>query len=105
MHLLIQGFVLHVYKLGQIAQCRASSTEVSEADCYAVGPGFDREGMGVCKYIGLSQHGSTLNIHRAANPLMWLVESPRSTAWCSLSNLGWNRAKSYCHLNGAQSYS
>ncbi|GFU35142.1 hypothetical protein TNCV_933831 [Trichonephila clavipes] len=51
--------------------------------------------------------GDTLNSHRAASPLVWLVEGierweapdhPR----CPPSKLGWKRAKSYCHLYGVK---
>ncbi|GFW46072.1 hypothetical protein TNCV_3276891 [Trichonephila clavipes] len=31
------------------------------------------------------------------------VGRPRPPPGCSPSKLGWNRAKSYCHLHGAQS--
>ncbi|GFV27108.1 hypothetical protein TNCV_4853451 [Trichonephila clavipes] len=52
----------------------------------------------------------TLNSRRAARPLVRLVEGEEG--WeildpppgCSFSKLGWNRAKSYCHLYGAQNY-
>ncbi|GFX88145.1 hypothetical protein TNCV_159601 [Trichonephila clavipes] len=55
-------------------------------------------------------HGGTLNSRRAASPLVWLVDArgrkvgaPWLTPGFSPSKLGWNRAKSYCHLHGAQS--
>ncbi|GFY16480.1 dimer_Tnp_hAT domain-containing protein [Trichonephila clavipes] len=50
----------------------------------------------------------TLGSRRAANPLVRLVEGEER--WeapdpgFSLSKLGWKRAKSFCHLYGAQSY-
>ncbi|GFS67527.1 hypothetical protein TNCV_1419981 [Trichonephila clavipes] len=64
------------------------------------------ECIDVCKCIVPSRHGGTLNSRRAANPHLRLVEEEES--WkthreCSLSKLEWNRAKSYCHLHGAQS--
>ncbi|GFV58952.1 hypothetical protein TNCV_1804901 [Trichonephila clavipes] len=65
--------------------------------------------MDVCKCIVPLRHGGTLNSRRAASPLVWLVE--RVERWeapdhpkCPPSKLGWKRAKSYCHLYGAQSY-
>ncbi|GFT15946.1 hypothetical protein TNCV_3315121 [Trichonephila clavipes] len=68
-------------------------------------PGVD---MDVCKCIVPSRHGCTLNSRRAASPLVRLRKGKRSgDLWpppeCSPSKLGWNRAKSYCHLHGAQS--
>ncbi|GFX84041.1 hypothetical protein TNCV_4858491 [Trichonephila clavipes] len=66
--------------------------------------------MDVCKCILPSRHGGTLNRHRAASPLVRLVagderrEAPDPPPGCSPSKLGWNRAKSYCHLYGAQDY-
>ncbi|GFT23755.1 hypothetical protein TNCV_3512071 [Trichonephila clavipes] len=51
--------------------------------------------------------GGTLNSHRAASPLVWLVEGVER--WelpdhlqVSSSKLGWKQAKFYCHLYGAQ---
>ncbi|GFX10494.1 hypothetical protein TNCV_2583161 [Trichonephila clavipes] len=66
--------------------------------------------MNVCKCIVPSRHGGTLNIHQASSPLVRLVEEERWEApdhppGYSLSKLGWNRAKSYYHLYGAQGYS
>ncbi|GFW90384.1 hypothetical protein TNCV_3509321 [Trichonephila clavipes] len=61
------------------------------------------EAMDVCKCIVPSQHGGTLNSHRAASPLVRLVGGPWSPPGCS-SKLGWKGAKSFCHLYGAQSY-
>ncbi|GFY05214.1 hypothetical protein TNCV_2206601 [Trichonephila clavipes] len=58
--------------------------------------------MNVCKCIVSSWYS-----RRAASPLMRLVagkerwEATDSPSGCS-SKLGWNRAKSYCHLHGAQ---
>ncbi|GFY01207.1 hypothetical protein TNCV_5076741 [Trichonephila clavipes] len=52
----------------------------------------------------------TLNSRRAASPLMRLVdekerrEAPNPLPGCFPAKLGWNRAKSYCHLYGAQGY-
>ncbi|GFW39087.1 histone-lysine N-methyltransferase SETMAR [Trichonephila clavipes] len=52
----------------------------------------------------------TLNNRRAASPLVRLVaederwEAPGPPTGCSPSKLEWNRAKSYCHLYGAQGY-
>ncbi|GFW05269.1 hypothetical protein TNCV_3357881 [Trichonephila clavipes] len=66
--------------------------------------------MNVRKCIVPSWHGSTLNSHRAASPLFGLEggderwEAPDPLQGCSASKLGWNRAKSHCHLYGAQSY-
>ncbi|GFU03242.1 HTH_Tnp_Tc3_2 domain-containing protein [Trichonephila clavipes] len=47
------------------------------------------------------QHEGTLNSRRAASPLVWLVEGegPWQPTGFSPSKLGWNRAKSYCHLS------
>ncbi|GFV77207.1 uncharacterized protein TNCV_444371 [Trichonephila clavipes] len=48
---------------------------ISDADCGAVGTGFDPEGdMDVCKCIVPLRHGGTLNSRRAAGLLVWLVE-------------------------------
>ncbi|GFV55078.1 hypothetical protein TNCV_2622991 [Trichonephila clavipes] len=53
--------------------------------------------------------GITLNSRRATSPLVWLVEgeerceAPGHPPGFSSSKLGWNRAKSSCHLHGAQS--
>ncbi|GFW72959.1 hypothetical protein TNCV_830821 [Trichonephila clavipes] len=49
----------------------------------------------------------TINSHRAASPLVRLVHgeesgAPNSLPGCSPSKLGWNPAKSYCRLYGAQ---
>ncbi|GFV15413.1 hypothetical protein TNCV_4834391 [Trichonephila clavipes] len=40
----------------------------------------------------------TLHRHQAASPLVRVMGGPWSPLWCSLSKLGWKRAKSYCHL-------
>ncbi|GFU04110.1 hypothetical protein TNCV_862671 [Trichonephila clavipes] len=45
----------------------------------------------------------TLNSSRATSPIEWLMEGPWLPPGCSTSKLGWNRAKSYCYLHGAQS--
>ncbi|GFT33990.1 hypothetical protein TNCV_4384441 [Trichonephila clavipes] len=48
--------------------------------------------------------GGTLNSRRAISPPVRLVtgnerwETPDPPPRCSPSKLGWNRAKSYCHL-------
>ncbi|GFW96022.1 hypothetical protein TNCV_957371 [Trichonephila clavipes] len=88
-----------------------SGIVVSDAECCDVGPGFEsREGMDVCKCIVPSRHGGTLNSHPAESPLLRLVigeerwEAPDSPPGNSTSKLGWNRAKSYCHLYGTQGY-
>ncbi|GFX98127.1 hypothetical protein TNCV_4907741 [Trichonephila clavipes] len=67
--------------------------------------------MYVCKCFVSSRHGDTLNSCRAASPLVRLVagderwEAPDTPSGApSLSKLGWNRAKSYCPLYGAQGY-
>ncbi|GFX07608.1 hypothetical protein TNCV_4158781 [Trichonephila clavipes] len=57
-----------------------------------------REDMDVCKCIIPERHGGTLNSRQAASPLVRLVE--KKERW-KASKLGWNRAKSYCHLYGA----
>ncbi|GFW15148.1 hypothetical protein TNCV_172951 [Trichonephila clavipes] len=68
------------------------------------------EDMDVYKCIVPSRHGGTLYSRRAASPLVRLVagderwEAPDPSPRCS-SKLGWNQAKSYCHLYGAQGYS
>ncbi|GFW30494.1 hypothetical protein TNCV_454321 [Trichonephila clavipes] len=46
------------------------------------------------------RHMGTLNSRRALSPL---VRGPWPPPGFSPSKLGWNRAKSYCHLHGAQS--
>ncbi|GFU62039.1 uncharacterized protein TNCV_717641 [Trichonephila clavipes] len=57
-----------------------------------------------------SWHGGILNSCRAASSLVRLVagderwEAPDPSPGCSPSKLGWNRAKSHCHLYGAQGY-
>ncbi|GFX89260.1 hypothetical protein TNCV_1339591 [Trichonephila clavipes] len=59
--------------------------------------------------IGIIYRG-TLNSRQAASPLVRLVvgdeiwEAPDPFPRFSPSKLGWNRAKSYCHLFGAQGY-
>ncbi|GFX50460.1 hypothetical protein TNCV_770321 [Trichonephila clavipes] len=69
------------------------------------------ESMDVCKCIVPSRHWGTLNSHRAASPLVRLVEGEeRWEAFdqyriFSLKKLGWNQAKLYYHLHDAQSYS
>ncbi|GFV39771.1 hypothetical protein TNCV_4320691 [Trichonephila clavipes] len=75
-----------------------SGTVVSDADCGAVGHGFEsRRRMDVCKCIMPLWHGGTLNSRRAASPLVRSVEerweAPELPPKCSLSKLGWNRAK------------
>ncbi|GFX38159.1 hypothetical protein TNCV_3837581 [Trichonephila clavipes] len=68
------------------------------------------EGLDVCKYIVPLRHGVTLNNHRAASPLVRLVEgeerwkAPSSFPQCSPSTSGWNRAKSYYNMYRAQGY-
>ncbi|GFY36086.1 hypothetical protein TNCV_4844581 [Trichonephila clavipes] len=68
------------------------------------------EDMDAGKFIGLSWHGGTLNSHRAACPLVGLVEGKERwevldpPTGGSSSKSGGNRAKSYCHLYGAQGY-
>ncbi|GFU24122.1 hypothetical protein TNCV_2007151 [Trichonephila clavipes] len=63
--------------------------------------------MDVCKCIVPLRHGGTTNSHRAASPLVRLVdgeerwETPDPSPG---SKLGWDRAKSYCHLHGTQGY-
>ncbi|GFW37966.1 hypothetical protein TNCV_4631671 [Trichonephila clavipes] len=82
---------------------------LSDADCSAVGTGFEsEEDMDVCKCIMPLRHGGTLNSRRAASPLVRLVE--REERWealdhpCSPSKLGRTQEKSYCHMYGAQIY-
>ncbi|GFW57372.1 transposable element Tcb1 transposase [Trichonephila clavipes] len=63
------------------------------------------EDMDVCKSIVPSRHGGTPNSRRAASPLVRLVKGDeRREAGSGPSKLGWNRAKSFCHLYGAQGY-
>ncbi|GFT18253.1 hypothetical protein TNCV_710631 [Trichonephila clavipes] len=67
------------------------------------------EDMDVCQCIEPLRHQGTLNRRQVASPLMWLVEGEER--WEATGNppgfspfkLGWSRAKSYCHLYGAQS--
>ncbi|GFV22200.1 hypothetical protein TNCV_2674421 [Trichonephila clavipes] len=77
------------------------------------GKGLDSnpgEDIDVCKRLVSSSHGGTLNIRRATSSLVKLVagnerwENPDPPPGCSPSKLGWNRAKSYCHLYGSQGY-
>ncbi|GFT22136.1 hypothetical protein TNCV_3271821 [Trichonephila clavipes] len=55
-----------------------------------------------------SRYEGNLNNRRTARPLLRLVvgderwETPGLPPGCSPSKLGWNRAKSYCHMYGAQ---
>ncbi|GFV91697.1 hypothetical protein TNCV_4762621 [Trichonephila clavipes] len=64
--------------------------------------------MGVCKCIVPLQHWDTLNSHRAASLLVMLLEEEGrgenliTPLGCSPSKVGWNRAKMYIRLNGAQ---
>ncbi|GFV92701.1 uncharacterized protein TNCV_1375511 [Trichonephila clavipes] len=66
------------------------------------------EDMDVCKCIVPCRYGDTLNSRQDANPLVRLVagderwETLDPPLGCSPSKLGWNRAKSYCNLYGAQ---
>ncbi|GFV11252.1 hypothetical protein TNCV_3723411 [Trichonephila clavipes] len=65
-------------------------------------PGEEKD---ICRcVVPLRHQGTTLNSHRVASLLVWLGE--REEKWeapgFSPSKLGWNRAKSYCHLQGAQ---
>ncbi|GFX76427.1 hypothetical protein TNCV_5090661 [Trichonephila clavipes] len=66
------------------------------------------EDMDVCKCKVPLRQGGTLNNRRASSPLVWLWKRQRGgrplPPRCPLSKLGWKRAKSYCHLYGAQSY-
>ncbi|GFU72166.1 uncharacterized protein TNCV_3153021 [Trichonephila clavipes] len=63
------------------------------------------EEMDVCKCILPLRYGGAPNSRRAASPLVWLVEG--EDRWKApghpSSKLGWNRAKSFCHLPSAQS--
>ncbi|GFT29530.1 hypothetical protein TNCV_2020911 [Trichonephila clavipes] len=54
-----------------------------------------REGMDVCKCVVPMRHEGTLNSHRAASPLVRLVEGSLSPLpqGCSPTKLGWNRAE------------
>ncbi|GFV00348.1 hypothetical protein TNCV_3643261 [Trichonephila clavipes] len=66
--------------------------------------------MDVRKCVVPLWHGGTLNSRRATSPLVRLavggpiIGRPMITPRHSPSKLRWNRAKSYCHLHGAQSY-
>ncbi|GFT58966.1 uncharacterized protein TNCV_185821 [Trichonephila clavipes] len=68
------------------------------------------EDIDVCKCIVPLRHLGTLNSSRTASHLvMWVEGEERWEASdpplkYSPSKLGWNPAKSYCHLYGAQSY-
>ncbi|GFU34324.1 hypothetical protein TNCV_1991201 [Trichonephila clavipes] len=49
---------------------------VSDADCCAVGTGFEpREDVYVCKCIVPSWHGGTLNSRQAASPLQTTIST------------------------------
>ncbi|GFX29226.1 uncharacterized protein TNCV_3217601 [Trichonephila clavipes] len=67
------------------------------------------EDMDVCKCIVPSRHGG-INSRRAASPLVRLVEEEERweasdpSPWNYPLKLGRNRAKSYCHMYGAQGY-
>ncbi|GFV92568.1 hypothetical protein TNCV_1374191 [Trichonephila clavipes] len=56
------------------------------------------------------RHGGTLNSRRAASSLVRLVEgeerreAPDHSHGVLPQHWGWKRAKSFCHLYGAQSY-
>ncbi|GFT75961.1 hypothetical protein TNCV_1254911 [Trichonephila clavipes] len=65
--------------------------------------------MDVCKCVVPLRQGGTLNSRRTASPLVWLMEGVER--WEALDHLqvfvlkiGRKRARSYCHLYGAQSY-
>ncbi|GFW12036.1 hypothetical protein TNCV_4531011 [Trichonephila clavipes] len=65
--------------------------------------------MDVCKCILPMCHGGTQNIRLAKSPLERLVEEeeggglyPRPAGYCP-SKMGYNGAKPFCHLHGAQS--
>ncbi|GFV16190.1 hypothetical protein TNCV_3379541 [Trichonephila clavipes] len=59
-----------------IVKSRPTGVVVSDADCGEVGTGSEsREDMDASKYIVSLRHGCTLNSHRAASPLVWLVEA------------------------------
>ncbi|GFV97031.1 hypothetical protein TNCV_3526171 [Trichonephila clavipes] len=57
------------------------------------------EGMDVCKCIVPSRHGGCKS-SREVGGRGREVGGPCPPG-CSPSRLGWNQAKSYCHLNGA----
>ncbi|GFU72543.1 hypothetical protein TNCV_22251 [Trichonephila clavipes] len=91
---------------------RLEDALVRDADCCVVkglgsNPGESRD---VCKSIVPLRHGDTLNSHRAAGPLVRLVEGEERwevadhLRMFSLKIPG-NKAKLYCHLHDAQSYS
>ncbi|GFW65077.1 uncharacterized protein TNCV_393431 [Trichonephila clavipes] len=81
---------------------------VSDAEFCAVGsnPGED---MDACKCIVPLRHGDILNSRRATSPLVRLVEAEEKWEASDhpqdvlLQNWGESRAKSFCHLCGAQS--
>ncbi|GFX42726.1 hypothetical protein TNCV_2196831 [Trichonephila clavipes] len=61
-------------------------------------------------YSTFARHGGSLNNRRVTIPLVRLVagdkrwEAPDPPLGYPLLKLGWNRAKLYCHLYGAQDY-
>ncbi|GFV28303.1 hypothetical protein TNCV_22281 [Trichonephila clavipes] len=77
-----------------LASAPKAGRVVSDADCGAVGTGFESRRTYVCKCIGSLRHGGILNRWRAASPLVWLVEgkerweTPDPSPGCSLSKLG-----------------
>ncbi|GFU48573.1 hypothetical protein TNCV_1439471 [Trichonephila clavipes] len=92
---------------------RPTGIVISDADCCAVESRFGswkRKDMDICKCIVLLRHGVTINSSLAASPLTWLLdgkerwEALEPPPGCSPSKLGWNQAKSYCHLYGSQGH-
>ncbi|GFU03145.1 hypothetical protein TNCV_2720601 [Trichonephila clavipes] len=70
---------LRVDPLQELTSQRPSGIVVSDADCCAVGPGFEsrrRHGC-LCKCIVPLWHGGTLNSRRASSPFVRLVEGKR----------------------------
>ncbi|GFT45097.1 hypothetical protein TNCV_2861181 [Trichonephila clavipes] len=68
------------------------------------------ESLRITALVNFSNAFAAINSRRDANPLVrleeveerWEVPSP--PPGCFPSKLGWNRAKSYCHLYGAKGY-
>ncbi|GFU31192.1 hypothetical protein TNCV_1741911 [Trichonephila clavipes] len=91
-------------QVGGFLRCKKSTASMSYDYAASSNPG---EGMAVCKCIVPLRYVGTLSICGAACPLERLVEGedkrPLTIPGVLTSKLGWNRAKSFCHLHGARS--
>ncbi|GFW86866.1 uncharacterized protein TNCV_2810211 [Trichonephila clavipes] len=72
---LVQSLDRHLKNLRKISAAGTSSSEESSVSASLFSDGSNpREDIDVCKYIGPSRHGGTLNSRRAASPLVRWVE-------------------------------